>query len=398
MAAGFQSSRHVRPILIADWKDAEEFAAWHMREILRIPNAQITGDGSDGGLDVAGTDSAAQVKHYAGPVGGPDVQRLRGAAFGCSTVVFYALNGYTDSAVSVANGVGVALFSYSVHGDVLPVGKKADELLLEARLTIDKERESRHCLSARLSRLGSLSERQEAELRLFVAWQIAEILLRPPLVPSWFYDTSPADPSLWRREGLMRKWAPACESIFAYMEKFEADLRSVANQPMSWRDWVRWLEAAWGENAAALAQSRPFWEIINASPENLPTTQEVQPQSNKAGGEIVDSFWRGDRRGKFQWEEVGLVFTLRPKVFLDNNTWAPRRWHRVTMRDLGVIRVPQTWNKDPRVTFEKAPQIRPLVVANLFGMSAHETIDMMRQVGQRRGLLGGLSWSGPSLE
>lgn len=397
MAAGFQSSRHVRPILIADWKDAEEFAAWHMREMLRHPDAQITGDGSDGGLDVVGTNAAAQVKHYAGPVGGPDVQRLRGAAFGCSTVVFYALNGYTDSAVSVANGVDVALFSYNVHGDVLPVGKKADELLLEAKLAIDKERESKLFLSDRLSRLGSLSEWQEAELRLFVAWQIVEILLRPPLVPPWFYDTSATDSSLWRRDGLMRKWAPACEQIFAYMEKFEADLRSVATQTMSWPEWIRWLEAAWDENAAALTQTRPFWEIINVSPENLPTTKEVRPRG-KSGKEIVDLFWSGDRRGKFQWDEVGLVFTLRPKVFLDNNTWTPRRWNRVTMRDLGVIRVPQAWNKDPRVTFEKAPHIRPLVVANLFGLSAHETIDMMRQVGQRRGLLGGLAWSGPSLE
>jgi len=98
----FTPSRHRRPVVIADWQDAEEFAEWHMRG-LGFPDAKVTGSGADEGLDVTAQNAAAQVKHRAGATGAPDVQRLVGAAAaGHSYRLFYSLSGLIRSEGVVA--------------------------------------------------------------------------------------------------------------------------------------------------------------------------------------------------------------------------------------------------------------------------------------------------------
>lgn len=91
------------------WRDAEERAARHMRQ-LGFADAKLTGSGTDGGIDVVATDAIAQVKHYAKPVGIAEVQRMRGAAIGDVNVLFYSSSGYTSSAIDFAERAGMALF------------------------------------------------------------------------------------------------------------------------------------------------------------------------------------------------------------------------------------------------------------------------------------------------
>src|SRR5690606_31303260 len=118
----FRPSRHRRRIVLADWRDAEELAVWHMRRS-GFPDATVTGPGADKGIDVADPRrrAVAQVKHLGSPVGAPDVQRLVGAGHMASEYqLFYSLSGYTRQAVEYAHGVGVSLFTYSIYGDVTP--------------------------------------------------------------------------------------------------------------------------------------------------------------------------------------------------------------------------------------------------------------------------------------
>ncbi|WP_175477115.1 restriction endonuclease [Ruania alba] len=126
-------------MLIADWRDAEELAAWHMREHLGFPDAVPTRTGTDGGLDAVATGAAAQVKHYAGQVGSPDVQQLVGAAHDAAVRIFYAQSGYTATALEYAESADVALFSYDVYGEIGPVTRAAQRLLEIARPEVARE-------------------------------------------------------------------------------------------------------------------------------------------------------------------------------------------------------------------------------------------------------------------
>ncbi|WP_157944023.1 restriction endonuclease [Blastococcus atacamensis] len=107
---------------------AEALAAWHMRTI-GFRDAEVTQAGVDGGLDVVAAEGAAQVKHYStSPVGSPAVQQLRGAAIGHQWALFYALSGFTTSAVAFADSASVALLRYTESGDVTPVNAVASHL------------------------------------------------------------------------------------------------------------------------------------------------------------------------------------------------------------------------------------------------------------------------------
>lgn len=127
----FQPSRHSREVKIADWQDAEELAAWHLR-LIGFTDVDLTDPGADGGLDVVGENVAAQVKHWVQGAGAVEVQQLRGASYNKDHAVFYCLGGYTAAAVEFARSARVALFSYDVYGDVVVSNSVAEELISSA--------------------------------------------------------------------------------------------------------------------------------------------------------------------------------------------------------------------------------------------------------------------------
>lgn len=97
------------------WEDAEHLAAVALR--CMGFDVAVTGPGADAGIDVAGHEVVAQVKHLDRKVGRPDVQRLVGAADGRMTA-FFSLSGYSDAAVAYADERGVALFWFTRDGEV----------------------------------------------------------------------------------------------------------------------------------------------------------------------------------------------------------------------------------------------------------------------------------------
>lgn len=105
---------------VLHWEDAERLAASHMRSF-GFSDARTTPAGADGGLDVVSHWGAAQVKFFSNPVGRPDVQKLRGAAHGQQRALFYAMSGYTPSAVEFADQAQVALWQFDQYGRVWPV-------------------------------------------------------------------------------------------------------------------------------------------------------------------------------------------------------------------------------------------------------------------------------------
>lgn len=103
---------------------AEELAAAHMRHI-GFNDARRTGAGTDRGIDVVATNAAAQVKYLSAPVGGPDIQRFRGASHGIESALFYSGSGYSSAAVLAAERTGVALFTFSVENVVTALNVQA---------------------------------------------------------------------------------------------------------------------------------------------------------------------------------------------------------------------------------------------------------------------------------
>lgn len=114
-----------RPVM--SWQDAELMAADHMRH-LRFSGVTLTPAGRDNGLDVIARTGAAQVKYHATPTGAPEIQRLRGAADGFETRLFYA-TAYTTEAFAAAEALGVAAFQFTTSGDVVAVNGPAQRLL-----------------------------------------------------------------------------------------------------------------------------------------------------------------------------------------------------------------------------------------------------------------------------
>jgi Restriction endonuclease len=104
---------------IRTWRQAEEWAAWHMRT-LGFTDSQVTRSSADGGLDVDGSRAVGQVKHHRVPAGSPAVQQLQGAGEGRETKVFYCLSGFTSAAKAYAEQTGMALFAYDESGHVTP--------------------------------------------------------------------------------------------------------------------------------------------------------------------------------------------------------------------------------------------------------------------------------------
>lgn len=102
-------------------------AADHMRH-LGFADVMVTPSGRDNGLDVVSQSGAAQVKFHAVPTGAPDVQRLRGAANGFATRLFYA-TGYTSAAFTAADALDVAAFQFAADGSIVGFNVHAQTLV-----------------------------------------------------------------------------------------------------------------------------------------------------------------------------------------------------------------------------------------------------------------------------
>jgi hypothetical protein len=117
--------RWSRPVLT--WQDAEQMAADHMRH-LRFTGVTVSPSGRDGGLDVISHAGAAQVKFHVAPTGGPEVQKLRGAADPFAARLFYA-TGFTPAAFTAGDALGVAMLQFTVEGDVVAANGHARSLV-----------------------------------------------------------------------------------------------------------------------------------------------------------------------------------------------------------------------------------------------------------------------------
>ncbi|WP_425005768.1 restriction endonuclease [Mycolicibacterium sp. S3B2] len=99
--------------------EAELNAARVMRE-WGFVDAKATTGGSDGGIDVRSSGALAQVKWRGAQVSRDEIQKLYGARGLDSTkqLMFFAASGYSRPAITAANELRVALFTYDPLGHV----------------------------------------------------------------------------------------------------------------------------------------------------------------------------------------------------------------------------------------------------------------------------------------
>jgi hypothetical protein len=116
--------------LLRTFRDAE-LAARDWLRWLGFSDAECTGNGRDGGIDVVGLFVAAQVKMEARPSTRVQLQLLTGAAapFGYCQTVFFSLSGYTGEAILWADRVHMALFSFDMQGQPVAVNQLAVDLI-----------------------------------------------------------------------------------------------------------------------------------------------------------------------------------------------------------------------------------------------------------------------------
>lgn len=124
------SAGHGNPLL----RDAETCALLWMR-YMGYRDAELTGSGPDGGLDVVADGAVAQVKFQAHTVGAPELQRLFGARVHAThrQLLFFTGTGYSPKAAAYAADAGIALFTYDPVGQAQPVNAAAAQLLARAQ-------------------------------------------------------------------------------------------------------------------------------------------------------------------------------------------------------------------------------------------------------------------------
>jgi hypothetical protein len=115
---------------ITSAEDAEENAAEKMRA-MGFTDAQVTGPGADGGIDVWSRKAVAQVKWRSAQTGRPELQQLYGARAGDhdQRLLFFTASGYSQAAIEYAKSVKMALFTYDPLGELTPCNKRARKLL-----------------------------------------------------------------------------------------------------------------------------------------------------------------------------------------------------------------------------------------------------------------------------
>ncbi|CAH0263261.1 hypothetical protein SRABI76_03542 [Microbacterium oxydans] len=100
-----------------DARGAEQVAAQWMRHLGEI-DAELTSYTGDGGIDVQGRKTLAQVKHYATSVGVAAIRELAGVAANDPhrrQALFFTSTGYARGAVEFADSAGIALFVYDAE-------------------------------------------------------------------------------------------------------------------------------------------------------------------------------------------------------------------------------------------------------------------------------------------
>lgn len=122
-------SLSIKPRFLRSPEDFEAAAADWLRA-WGFKNVCLTPQGADGGIDVESTEAVVQVKAWMVPIGSPDVQRLKGAAFDGRQAIFFSLSDYTEAAKIFARKAGVALFRFTgYNGEIEPINSHSQLLL-----------------------------------------------------------------------------------------------------------------------------------------------------------------------------------------------------------------------------------------------------------------------------
>lgn len=102
----------------------------------RITDAEVTRSHADGGVDVSSSTHVAQVKHYTGSVGAPEVQQLVGVAHTTRREpIFFTSGKYTPAALAAAEAVGMPLIRYSAEEGTIEGSNNAGVRLARFGLT-----------------------------------------------------------------------------------------------------------------------------------------------------------------------------------------------------------------------------------------------------------------------
>jgi hypothetical protein len=113
---------------IENWEDAENFAVKYMRW-LGFADARKTRAGSDEGKDVESSRAVAQVKDMGTGVSRPMLQQLFGVAAAEKKIPVFFARSYAKTAKEWGQKHGMALFQFSIRGDVKAVSTKAEQIL-----------------------------------------------------------------------------------------------------------------------------------------------------------------------------------------------------------------------------------------------------------------------------
>lgn len=118
------SGRGDNAVVVGDWRMAEEVVARWMRKN-GWPEAALTGNGQDVGIDVTASSAVAQVKWFTSArVGRPAIQQLQGAAGPHRKALFFACNeagqgrAYSYKALEWSTVHNVSLFTVDQFGQV----------------------------------------------------------------------------------------------------------------------------------------------------------------------------------------------------------------------------------------------------------------------------------------
>lgn len=113
---------------VENWSDAELFAEKYMKW-LGFADAKRTGAGADEGKDVDSRKAIAQVKDMGTGASRPMLQQLNGVAAAERKIPIFFARSYATTAKEWGEKHGIALFQFSLRGEVKALSKKARELL-----------------------------------------------------------------------------------------------------------------------------------------------------------------------------------------------------------------------------------------------------------------------------
>ena len=123
------SKRQALPKMdIENWSDAELFAEKYMKW-LGFADAKRTGAGADEGKDVDSRNAIAQVKDMGTGASRPMLQQLNGVAAAERKIPIFFARSYATTAKEWGEKHGIALFQFTLRGEVKAISKKAKELL-----------------------------------------------------------------------------------------------------------------------------------------------------------------------------------------------------------------------------------------------------------------------------